>query len=87
MQRFAEAWARRLAKLPDDGGRRLRTAYLEAFGRAPTPAELQAAKVFFARFFATAGAGDDVTKRAAGAAAVTAFCQALLASVEFRSVE
>ncbi len=85
MQSYAEAWAKRLAAQPGEGGARLRTAYLQAYGREPTAGELAAAKTFFERFLSDAG--DDPKKRnELGPVAFVAFCQALLASAEFRTL-
>ncbi|HEY1110954.1 MAG TPA: DUF1549 and DUF1553 domain-containing protein, partial [Opitutaceae bacterium] len=81
MQSYAEAWAKRLAALPGDGAERLRTAYLQAFGREPAAAELRAARTFFETFLA-----DAPNKTTAGPQAMVAFCQALLASAEFRTL-
>jgi hypothetical protein len=85
MQTFAESWAKRLAAVPGDGQARVRAAYLQAFGREPTDAESRATKEFFGRFFAPAR-GDEVKRRELAIAAMNAFCQALFASAEFRTL-
>jgi hypothetical protein len=72
MQSFADTWAKRLASMPAGDGR-VRAAYVQAFGREPTPGELRATKEFFGAFAETAGAS-----------AWTALCQAIFASAEFR---
>lgn len=85
MQSFAESWAAKLAQLPAGGGARVRAAYVQAFGREPAESELRATTEFFARFLAAAG--DDAAKRRdLAATAFTAFCQALFASAEFRTL-
>jgi hypothetical protein len=71
MQTFAEAWAKRLGAGTEEGGARVRAAYRQAFGREPTAGEMRATKEFFERF-------------GGGGGAWVAFCQAVLASAEFR---
>ena len=85
VQSLAESWARKLAVGPEGGGARVRAAYEQAFGRAPTEGELRATQEFFTEFVATAG--DDAAKRRALVGpAFNAFCQALFASAEFRTL-
>ena len=81
--RTAEAFADRLFARSPSAPERIRLAYQLAFGRPPTAPELSASETFFQQFPATekkAGTGETRTQRAA----LTAFCQALLASAEFR---
>ena len=85
IQSFADAWAKRLAAGPGEPGEKMRQAYLQAFGRPPTEAEGRATKEFFERFVRDAGT-DEAKRRQLGAAAFAAFCQALLASAEFRTL-
>lgn len=85
MQTLAEAWAKRLGSLPDTGPARVRTAYLQAFGREPTDAEQRATKDFFDRFLADTGS-DETKRREVVTAALNAFCQALFSSAEFRTL-
>ncbi len=85
MQSLAETWSKRLLAESSDGPARVRTAYLQAFGRAPTESESRATKEFFERFLADAG-GDDAKRRQLSMTALNAFCQALFASAEFRTL-
>ncbi len=84
VQSFAESWARKLGDVPAGGGARIRAAYEQAFGRPPAESELRATIAFFERFLE--GAGDLTQRRAAAPVAFVAFCQALLASAEFRTL-
>lgn len=80
----AKAWAERLGKMSelDDAGK-IRRAFLEAFSREPSAVELARSKGFLNEFAEAA-----VSKEADGTArremAWQAFCQALIASAEFR---
>ena len=66
-----------------EGRDRVTAAYLQAFGREPTATELRASLTFFEKFVAAAG----IEKaREAGLQAMSAFCQALKASAEFRTL-
>jgi hypothetical protein len=85
MQSLAEAWAKRLLASSSDSATRLRTAYLQAFGREPTAAEGRATKEFFDRFLADASS-DGPKRQQTLLTAFNTFCQALLASAEFRTL-
>ena len=85
VQSFAETWAKRLAAVPPGGGARIQTAYTQAFGRDPTENEVRATVEFFGRFLAAAGE-DETKRREAAGPAFNAFCQALFASAEFRTL-
>lgn len=83
----ADAFARRLGamevKNPQD---RFTKAYELAYGRPPTAEEGQAVKVFFQRFtdqYLKGKASPDARKQAQGVA-LSAFCQSLFGSAEFR---
>ncbi|MEM7145479.1 MAG: PSD1 and planctomycete cytochrome C domain-containing protein [Verrucomicrobiota bacterium] len=87
VQEQAESLARRLVR---DGGRdgaeRLRNAFLAVYSRPPTEEEGRKAKKFFDRFVAEARM-EDATGDEAGRLALVSFCQALLASAEFRYLD
>ncbi len=71
--------AKRLLALPGaDDSRRITTAYLTALSRTPTAAELSRAEGYLSKHTTTAGASRDT--------AWATFCQALLASAEFRYI-
>jgi hypothetical protein len=83
----ADAFARRLAALevknPQD---RFTKAYELAYGRQPTAEEGQAVRSFFQRFtdqYLKGKASEEAKKQAQGVA-LSAFCQSLFASAEFR---
>ncbi|MSU48846.1 MAG: DUF1549 domain-containing protein [Opitutus sp.] len=85
VQSFAESWAKQLTAVPAGGGARIRAAYTQAFGREPAAAELRATVEFFECFLAPAGA-DETRRRELAGPAFNAFCQALFASAEFRTL-
>jgi hypothetical protein len=85
MQSLAEVWSKRLLSTPGDGPARVRTAYVQAFGREPTETEQRATKEFFDRFLAEAGP-DETKRRELFGTALNAFCQALFSSAEFRTL-
>ncbi len=85
MQSLAEVWSKRLLATPGDGPARVRTAYVQAFGREPTETEQRATKEFFERFLAEAG-NDETKRRELFSTALNAFCQALFSSAEFRTL-
>jgi len=85
MQSLAEVWSKRLLGTPGDDTAHVRTAYVQAFGREPTESEQRATKEFFDRF--VSDAGSDGTKRLELLnTALSAFCQALFSSAEFRTL-
>jgi hypothetical protein len=79
--RQAEALAERVSALEGDDTRRIDRAYRLALARPPTAEERDRALVFLRDFAARAGAPDPARK------AWPAFCQALLASAEFRYLD
>ena len=83
---LADAFAARLARQEGTPMERLTYAYQLAFSRLPTEAELTAIKSFWARFPQQAAAGKSTPQARAQAqsAALSAFCQSLMASAEFR---
>jgi hypothetical protein len=86
VQSFAESWARKLMALPAaDPGVRVHAAYRQAFGREPTAGELEATRQFFAQFL-SGSAAEETRRREALTGALGAFCQALFASAEFRTL-
>jgi len=88
VQSLSDAFARRVYDSAKDQPGRIANAYWLAFGRAPTYAEQQASRTFFSEY------GQDVAKtrgkQKAGtdlnAYAWSSFCQALMASAEFRQL-
>jgi len=59
------------------------TAYLLAFGRPPTPGEVEKTKAYFSAFI-EAAAGSGKSRSESGSLALATFCQSLLSSAEFR---
>jgi hypothetical protein len=87
VQEQAEALARRLTREGGrDGAERLRNAFLLVYSRPPTEAEGRKAKAFFDRFVQEARMEDEDREKA-GYLAMKSFCQALLASAEFRYLD
>jgi len=86
-QGAADAFAVRVAKYEGSSAERLSYAYQLAFGREPNAQERQAISHFWTRFqpqvAKSAGGGKDAKQRA-DFAALSAFCQSLIASAEFR---
>jgi hypothetical protein len=82
---LSDAFARRVYDSAKDNPTRVANAYWMAFGRAPTPQESQATRTFFSEYAQDAtkakkgGDGRDISMYA-----WSAFCQALMASAEFR---
>lgn len=85
VEKIAEAMADRLYKTGADGAELGQKAFELAFGRRATPEELKATSKFFEQFNA-AEAKNITNKNQRSWAALTAFCQALLGSAEFRIV-
>jgi hypothetical protein len=82
----ADAFAKRIGEFQGTPIERLTHAYQLCFARPPTEAELTAIKAFWARFPDQA-AGSKQTQQAKDygkSAALSAFCQSLFASAEFR---
>ena len=84
----ADAFAKRLGamevKAPQD---RFIKAYELAYGRLPTAEESQAVRTFFQRFtdqYLKGKSPTDETRKQASGVALSAFCQSLLGSAEFR---
>lgn len=85
---MADAFARRIAEYEGDGPQRLAYAYELVFARPPTENEMTAIKRFWQEFPRQA-AGGKTTAQAqeqARKAALSAFCQGLFASAEFRYI-
>jgi cytochrome c553 len=86
-QGAADAFAARVAKHEGNSSERLSYAYQLAFGREPNAQEKQAISNFWMRFqpqvAKSTGGGKDA-KLKADFAALSAFCQSLIASAEFR---
>lgn len=83
----ADAFAARVAKYDGTPAERLGYAYELAFGREPTPAERKAISNFWMRFpqqLEKNGGGSKEAKSKTDFAALSAFCQGLIASAEFR---
>jgi hypothetical protein len=85
---LADAFAQRLAEVEGTPLDRLTHAYHLAFSRAPTPEELTAIRTFWMTFPTKVETGSSKNsqqhKDKAQKLALTTFCQALLASAEFR---
>jgi len=83
----ADAFAARVAKYDGTYAERLSYAYQLAFGREPTAAEMTAISNFWMRFpqqVAKTGGNTKEAKDKVQFAALSAFCQSLIASAEFR---
>ncbi|MBB5039479.1 PSD1 and planctomycete cytochrome C domain-containing protein [Prosthecobacter dejongeii] len=82
----ADAMAARIAKHPGNTMERLTYAYQLTFARLPTEAELAAIRSFWMRFAQQANDGKNTqqARDQAQYAALSAFCQSLFASAEFR---
>jgi hypothetical protein len=82
----ADAFAQRLAKHEGTSLERLVYAYQLAFARAPTDQEMAAIKRFWSQFPQQVAGGKSTqeARDKSQAAALSAFCQSLIASAEFR---
>ncbi|MFO1486486.1 MAG: PSD1 and planctomycete cytochrome C domain-containing protein [Verrucomicrobiaceae bacterium] len=86
-QSAADAFAQRVAKHQGTFAERLSYAYQLAFGREPTSQEKSAISNFWMRFpqqVARSGGNSRDAREQAEFAALSAFCQSLIASAEFR---
>ena len=86
-QNAADAFAARIGKHQGNSAERMSYAYELAFGREPTPQEKTAISNFWMRFpqqIAKGGGSSKEAKERAEFAALSAFCQSLIASAEFR---
>ncbi|OYW21738.1 MAG: hypothetical protein B7Z55_05490, partial [Planctomycetales bacterium 12-60-4] len=86
-QGAADAFAARIAKYQGSSAERLSYAYELAFGRVPTSQEKAAISNFWMRFpqqIARNGGNSKEAREKAEFAALSAFCQSLIASAEFR---
>lgn len=83
---LADAFARRLAAYEGDGPERLAHAYELVFARPPNDREAEAIRRFWQEFPRLAAAGRNTVQAQEQArnAALSAFCQSLFASAEFR---
>lgn len=85
---LADAFARRIAEYEGDGPQRLAYAYELVFARPPTENEMTAIKRFWQEFPRQAAGGKTTAQvqEQARKAALSAFCQGLFASAEFRYI-
>jgi hypothetical protein len=84
VQDQSKAWAERLAQTPNaDDNNRIRRAFVEAFAREPNETELQRSRAFLHDFI-EAGVAKEADAAARRKLAWQSFCQALIASAEFR---
>lgn len=83
---LADAFAQKLSALPGTALERLSHAYQLTFSRPPTTHELEAIRRFWSRFPELAAEGKQTpqAREKAQLAALSAFCQSLFASAEFR---
>ena len=83
---IADAFAKRVAATEGDPMDKLAYAYTLAFSRAPTAEELTAIRTFWMRFpdQVTGGKSSKESRDQGQFAALSAFCQSLFASAEFR---
>ncbi|MGV3662935.1 MAG: PSD1 and planctomycete cytochrome C domain-containing protein [Prosthecobacter sp.] len=84
VQAAADAFATRIAKFKGTPQENLSYAYQLAFGREPTPQEKQAIANFWTRFPQEAAKNKGIPKDKIDGLALSAFCQGLFASAEFR---
>jgi hypothetical protein len=84
VQAVADGFAQRVAKYEGDSQERLSYAYQLAFAREPTPQEKQAITNFWMRFPQEVAKNKNIPKDKIHGLALSAFCQGLLASAEFR---
>ncbi|MEZ5388169.1 MAG: DUF1553 domain-containing protein, partial [Prosthecobacter sp.] len=84
VQGMADAFARRIANFAGSPQERLNHAYLLAFGREPSATEKQAISNFWTRFPQEAAKDKSIPKDQIQGLALSAFCQGLFASAEFR---
>ncbi len=82
-QGAADAFAARISKMTGNATEKLAAAYMLAFSRTPTEAELAAIRNFWVKFPGQA-AKSGVPKDRVQFSALSAFCQGLIASAEFR---
>jgi hypothetical protein len=81
--RVADTMARRLIAEQTSPDERIKLAYQLAYGRPPTAGELEKTQQFFKRYLAGTGDNSRGSQYYRGNA-MSAFCQALLCSAEFR---
>ncbi|MEZ6088442.1 MAG: DUF1553 domain-containing protein [Pirellulaceae bacterium] len=79
----SDVFARRVAKEASNLNDRIERAFLLCFGRSPTSTERSAATNFVRNF----AVGDDGRSRNASELALSALCQSLFASAEFRYID
>ena len=86
VQNLSDAFARRVYDSARDNATRATNAYWLAFGRPPTAEEAQATRTFFLNYQMDAdkARSSKTTRTDLSIYAWSAFCQALLASAEFR---
>lgn len=85
VQAMADGFAIRVAQFNGTPAERLAYAYMLAFGRSPSEQELAAIRNFWMRFPDELGKGKaTIPREQRQFAALSAFCQSLFASAEFR---
>ena len=84
VQALADGFAKRIATFEGGPQERLSYAYQLAFGREPTAPEKQAISNFWTRFPQEAAKNKSIPKDTMQGMALSAFCQGLFASAEFR---
>jgi cytochrome c553 len=84
VQALADGFAKRIAAFEGGPQERLSYAYQLAFGREPTAQEKQAISNFWTRFPQEAAKNKSIPKDTMQGMALSAFCQGLFASAEFR---
>ena len=85
VQELGDAFARRAYDSAKDENTRIINAYLLAFGRPPTVQDQQAAHAFFSKYsYFAAKAKMQKQSKDISMYTWSAFCQALMASAEFR---
>lgn len=81
---LSDAFARRVYNSSRDSSARVVNAYWLAFGRPPTAQEAQATRTFFSEYAQDAAKTKSAKDSDISMYAWSAFCQALMASAEFR---
>lgn len=84
VQAAADAFAQRIAQHPGERAARLSYAYQLAFGREPSAQERQAITSFWMRFPQELAKNKTIPQDKIQGVALSAFCQGLLSSAEFR---
>jgi hypothetical protein len=82
----SDAMARRLMKESDSVREQVKSAFLLAYGRGPTAKELKAVEKFYREFDSSTSSGNRFRNRDDALIRLSAICQAMMASAEFRFV-